>query len=81
MNICIGGDLDGQVVILNKMRFNAKEIDQNKSSSYIKQKYVKGDQVFNFDAIFFCQGPPKIGFLVMVQPNSKNAIKICTGNA
>ena len=21
MNICIGGDLDGQVVILNKMRF------------------------------------------------------------
>lgn len=29
MNICIGGDLDGQVVILNKMRFNAKEIDQN----------------------------------------------------
>ena len=25
MNICIGGDLDGQVVILNKMRFNAKE--------------------------------------------------------
>jgi len=48
MNICIGGDLDGQVVILNKMRFNAKEIDQNKSSSYIKQKYVKGGQVFNF---------------------------------
>ena len=48
MNICIGGDLDGQIVVLNKMRFNAKEIDPNKSSSYIKQKYVKGDQVFNF---------------------------------
>ena len=31
MNICIGGDLDGQVVDLGKARFNASEVDKNKS--------------------------------------------------
>ncbi|UJA00771.1 MULTISPECIES: hypothetical protein [Acinetobacter] len=48
MNICIGGDLDGQVVDLGKARFNASEVDKNKSSNYIKQKYIVGDEIFNF---------------------------------
>lgn len=46
MNICIGGDLDGQVVVSGKFRFNASEVDKNKSSNYIKQKYIVGDELF-----------------------------------
>lgn len=48
MNICIGGDLDGQIVVSGKFCFNASEVDKNKSSNYIKQEYIVGDELFNF---------------------------------
>ena len=37
MNICIGGDLDGRVIVFDKPSFNAKEINKTKSTNYIKQ--------------------------------------------
>lgn len=48
MNICIGGDLDGKVVVLDKARFNAKEFNKKKSTNYIKQIYIINGQVFHF---------------------------------
>ena len=48
MNICIGGDLDGQVFHFDAIRFNAKDIDETKTSEYYKQKYVIGEDLFCF---------------------------------
>lgn len=48
MGICIGGDLDGQVVVMNKIRFSASEVHRDKTSGYIKQKYLIGTRVFYF---------------------------------
>ena len=48
MYICIGGDLEGWVVRLNKARFNAREIHRGKASDYIKQKYLIGTRIFCF---------------------------------
>lgn len=48
MNICIGGDLAGQVVEFDKRRFEAKEVEEGKTSSYRKQSYVFGESRFNF---------------------------------
>lgn len=48
MKICIGGDLDGQVVITDKTRFNASEVIEGKHSEYLEQKYLICDRVFQF---------------------------------
>ncbi len=45
MNICIGGDLDGRVIVLDKPCFNAKEVNKTKSTNYIKQMYVIDGEV------------------------------------
>ena len=46
MNICIGGDLDGRVIVLDKPSFNAKELNKTKSTNYIKQMYVIDGDVY-----------------------------------
>ena len=46
--ICIGGDLEGWIVRLDKARFNAREIHRGKVSNYTKQKYIIGKRVFCF---------------------------------
>jgi hypothetical protein len=48
MNICIGGDLDGRVIVLDKPSFNAKEVNKTKSTNYIKQMYVIDGGVYYF---------------------------------
>ena len=48
MNVCIGGDLAGQVVELDKRFFNAKEVEENKTSEYYKQRYIVGDAEYRF---------------------------------
>ena len=48
MNICIGGDLDGRVIVLDKPCFNAKEVNKTKSTNYIKQMYVIDGDVYYF---------------------------------
>ncbi|WP_035326671.1 hypothetical protein [Acinetobacter johnsonii] len=48
MNICIGGDLDGRVIVLDKPCFNAKEVNKPKSINYIKQMYVIDGDVYYF---------------------------------
>ncbi|MCH7331820.1 hypothetical protein MMO39_04900 [Acinetobacter modestus] len=48
LKICIGGDLDGLRVDLNKKSFKAGEIDSKKSSEYFKQIYVKNDKIYSF---------------------------------
>jgi len=42
MNIYIGGDLDGRVIVLDKPCFNAKKVNKTKAANYIKQMYVRG---------------------------------------
>ena len=48
MNICIGGDLDGQVFDFDKIRFKAQEVDESKTSEYYKQKYIISDDMYYF---------------------------------
>ena len=48
MNIYIGGDLDGRVIVFDKPSFNAKEINKTKSTNYIKQMYVIHGDVYYF---------------------------------
>ncbi len=48
LKLCIGGDLDGMKIDLNKKRFNAGEIEAGKSSQYYKQIYVKNDKIYSF---------------------------------
>lgn len=48
MNICVGGDLAGQVVEFDKRFFNAKEVEENKTSEYYKQRYIVGDAEYRF---------------------------------
>ncbi len=52
LKLCIGGDLDGKRVDLNKKKLKAGEIESNKSSAYFKQIYVKNDRVYSF---WICQ--------------------------
>ena len=33
MNICIGGDLDGRVIVLDKPCFNAKKVNKTKAAN------------------------------------------------
>ena len=48
MNICIGGDLDGQVVDLKKAYFKGKEVQDNSASEYRKQTYIFEDGLYYF---------------------------------
>ena len=48
MNICMGGDLDGRVIVLDKPSLNAKEVNKTKSTNYIKQMYVIDGDVYYF---------------------------------
>ncbi|CAA0220943.1 hypothetical protein [Acinetobacter baumannii] len=48
LKICIGGDLDGVKIDLNKKSFKATEIDSLKSSEYFKQVYVKNEKIYSF---------------------------------
>ena len=48
MNICIGGDLDGQSFDFNKNHFKAKEVEEGKTSEYYKQEYIIGDDLYLF---------------------------------
>ena len=48
MNICIGGDLDGQVVDLKKAYFKAKEVQDSSASEYRKQTYIFEDGLYYF---------------------------------
>lgn len=47
MHICIGGDLDGEVVVNREgTYFEASEIDSSKQSTYNRQSYIiDGDTV------------------------------------
>ncbi|MBD3842555.1 MAG: hypothetical protein IE909_11860 [Campylobacterales bacterium] len=49
MHICIGGDLDGEVVT-NRERtyFAASEIDPSKQSTYNRQTYIVDGKIYRF---------------------------------
>ncbi|ENX37635.1 hypothetical protein F888_02977 [Acinetobacter courvalinii] len=49
MHICIGGDLDGEVVI-NRLGtyFKASEINPCKKSTYNRQSYIVGEKTYIF---------------------------------
>ncbi|OTG60961.1 hypothetical protein B9T36_00665 [Acinetobacter sp. ANC 4204] len=48
MNICIGGDLNGQSFDFDKGYFKAGDIEEGKTSEYYKQKYIIGDDLYFF---------------------------------
>ncbi|MCH7389551.1 hypothetical protein [Acinetobacter dispersus] len=49
MHICIGGDLDGEVVANRKGAYlKASEIDPNKTSTYKRQTYFVGENKYYF---------------------------------
>lgn len=49
MNICIGGDLDGEVVNNREgTYFEASEIDASKQSTYNRQSYNIGENTYRF---------------------------------
>lgn len=49
MNICIGGDLDGEVVNNREGTFfEASEIDPGKQSTYNRQSYKVGENTYRF---------------------------------
>lgn len=48
MNICIGGDLEGQKVDKDVYSFMASEIDETKSSEYFTQSYILKDKTYKF---------------------------------
>lgn len=49
MFICIGGDLDGEVVCDREgTYFDASEIDASKQSTYNRQSYLVGENIYRF---------------------------------
>ena len=49
MNICIGGDSDGEVVNNREgTYFEASEIDSSKQSTYNRQSYIVGENTYRF---------------------------------
>ncbi|WP_278492049.1 hypothetical protein [Acinetobacter gyllenbergii] len=49
MYICIGGDLDGEVVANRKSAYlKASEIDSRKTSTYKRQTYFVGEKSYFF---------------------------------
>jgi len=51
MNIYIGGDLDGRVIVLDKPCFNAKKVNKTKAENYLGKAHVRNGKrklkVFN----------------------------------
>lgn len=49
MHICIGGDLDGEVITnLEGTYFKASKIDLSKKSTYNRQSYIIGKNTYFF---------------------------------
>jgi hypothetical protein len=49
MYICIGGDLDGEIVTDRKgLYFKASEISADKKSTYNRQTYIVGENTYRF---------------------------------
>jgi len=48
LNICIGGDLEGQSFDFDKSHFKAKEVEEGKTSEYRRQPYIIGDDLYLF---------------------------------
>ncbi|MCU4336182.1 hypothetical protein [Acinetobacter dispersus] len=49
MHICIGGDLDGEVVASRENTFfDASVIDPSKTSTYNRQTYIVGEDTYHF---------------------------------
>lgn len=48
MNICIGGDLDGQTFDFDKGHFKAEDVEEGKTSEYRRQPYIIGDDSYRF---------------------------------
>ena len=48
MNICIGGDLEGQSFDFDKGRFKAEDVEEGKTSEYRRQTYIIGDNLYHF---------------------------------
>ncbi|MFX5124333.1 hypothetical protein ABTC57_07025, partial [Acinetobacter baumannii] len=48
MKICIGGDLNGQVVEKDVYSFKATDIDPEKKSEYFIQSFILGDKRLRF---------------------------------
>lgn len=46
MNICIGGDLDGQVIEKEGMSLKANSINSDFKSEYFKQLFIQGDNKY-----------------------------------
>ena len=47
MNICIGGDLDGQVVEKEGRLLKASDVNPEFKTEYYKQLYIKGDDKYH----------------------------------
>ncbi|KYQ83284.1 hypothetical protein AWW72_14875 [Acinetobacter sp. NRRL B-65365] len=47
MNICIGGDLDGQVIEQEGRALKASTINPEFKTEYYKQLYIKGDEKYH----------------------------------
>lgn len=48
MKICIGGDLNGQVVEKDVYSFKAADNDPEKKSEYFIQSHIFGDKTYKF---------------------------------
>lgn len=49
MNVCVGGDLDGEVVEGREgTYFEASELDSSKKSTYNRQSYIVGENTYRF---------------------------------
>ncbi|MCU4634884.1 hypothetical protein KTJ62_00610 [Acinetobacter sp. WU_MDCI_Abxa265] len=49
MNICVGGDLDGEVINTREgTLFKANEIDASKKSTYNRQTYIVEGNTYRF---------------------------------
>ncbi len=48
MKICIGGDLDGQIVERSGLTFKSQEIGAASNSEYRMQSYIMGSNRYEF---------------------------------
>ncbi|MDN8181394.1 hypothetical protein QZK00_17300 [Acinetobacter baumannii] len=48
MNICVGGELDGQTIEKEGRLLKASDIDQSFSTEYYKQVFNRDNTVFHF---------------------------------
>lgn len=47
MNICIGGELDGQVIKKEGRLLKASDLNPEFKTEYYKQLYIKGDDIYH----------------------------------